>query len=32
MRFVKNPAVKVLFLIGLLFIVLALIGLVFLPK
>lgn len=32
MRFVKNPAVKVLFFIGLLFIVLAFIGLVFLPK
>ena len=32
MRFVKNPAVKVLFFIGLLFIVLAFIGLAFLPK
>lgn len=32
MRFVKNPAVKVLFFIGLSFIVLAFIGLAFLPK
>ena len=32
MRFVKNPAVKVLFFIGLLFVVLAFIGLAFLPK
>ena len=32
MRFVKNPAEKVLFCVGLLFIVLAFIGLVFLPK
>lgn len=32
MRFVKNPAIKVLFFIGLLFIVLAFIGLAFLPK
>ena len=32
MRFVKNPAVKVLFFIGLLFIVLAFIGLLILPK
>ena len=32
MRFVKNPAVKVLFFIGLLFIILSFIGLVFLPK
>ena len=32
MRFVKSPAVKVLFFTGLLFIILAFIGLVFLPK
>lgn len=32
MRFVKNPAEKVLFCVGLLFIFLAFIGLVFLPK
>ena len=32
MRFVKNPAVKVLFFIGLSFIVLAFVGLAFLPK
>ena len=32
MRFVKNPAVKVLFFIGLFFIVLAFIGLLILPK
>lgn len=32
MRFVKNPAEKVLFCVGLLFIVLAFIGLAFLPK
>ena len=32
MRFVKNPAVKVLFFIGLSFIVFAFIGLAFLPK
>lgn len=31
-RFVKNPAIKVLFLIGLFFIVLAFIGLIILPK
>ena len=32
MRFVKNPAAKVLFFIGLAFVVLAFIGLAFLPK
>ena len=32
MRFVKNPAVKVLFFIGLFFIILAFIGLLILPK
>ena len=32
MRFVENPAVKVLFFVGLLFIILSFIGLVFLPK
>lgn len=32
MRFIKNPAEKVLFCVGLLFIFLAFIGLVFLPK
>lgn len=31
-RFIKNPAVKVLFFIGLLFIILAFIGLLILPK
>ncbi len=31
-RFVKNPAVKVLFFIGLFFIILAFIGLLILPK
>lgn len=32
MRYVKNPAVKVLFIIGLAFVILAFIGLVFLPE
>lgn len=32
MRYVKNPAVKVLFIIGLAFVILAFIGLAFLPK
>ena len=32
MRYVKNPAVKVLFIIGLAFVVLAFIGLAFLPE
>ena len=32
MRFVKNPAIKVLFLLGLFFIALAFIGLIILPK
>jgi len=32
MRFAKNPAVKVLFFIGLFFIILAFIGLLILPK